>query len=137
VPVEGGVQVQRLPHLQPVGQGGLLELDADALAQLGALAPRVEAEHPHRTRVGAAQALQALHRGGLAGPVGANDPEDLAGLHGERDAVHRYRLAVSLPKLGDLDDRRHRLILLLLGTAPRRLPDQPAPAGWPKHRPAG
>jgi hypothetical protein len=124
-PVEGGVQVQRLPDLQPVGQRRLLELDADALAQLGALAARIQAEHPHRTRIGAAEPLQALHRGGLARPVGPDDPKDLAGLHGERDAVHRHRRAVPLAQLGDLDDRRHRPLLVLVGNA-----SSPAGSAW-------
>jgi hypothetical protein len=135
VPVEGGIEVKRLPHLQPVGQGRLLELDADALAQLGALAPGLQAEHPHLARVGAAQALHHLHRGRLAGPVGAHDPDDLAGLHGERDAVHRHRLAVPLFEIRHLDDRRHRLIPAR-GSASSAA-DEPAPAGRPKHRQAG
>ena len=44
--VEGGVQVERLPHPDLVGQLALLELHADLLAQRVAVAPRVETEDP-------------------------------------------------------------------------------------------
>jgi hypothetical protein len=37
--VEGGVQVQGLPDLEPVGQGGLLELGPDLLAPSTAVNP--------------------------------------------------------------------------------------------------
>ena len=43
--VERGVQVERLPDLDLVGQLALLELDADLLAERVAVAPGIEPEH--------------------------------------------------------------------------------------------
>ena len=36
VPVEAAVEVERLPHLDPIGETALLELDAETFPQLGA-----------------------------------------------------------------------------------------------------
>ena len=56
-------------------------------AQSGAVAPRIEPEHPHLTGVGAAVALEDLHCGGLPGTVRAQQPEHLALADLERQAV--------------------------------------------------
>jgi hypothetical protein len=55
--------------------------------------------------VGHTQSLDALDRGGLAGAVRAEDPEDLALLDGERHAVDDTPAAIGLPQLTDFDNR--------------------------------
>jgi hypothetical protein len=54
-------------------------------------------EHGDRAAVGDPYPLDALHGGGLAGAVGAEDPEDLSPLHGQRQVVHDHPVAVPLP----------------------------------------
>ena len=60
-----------------------------------------------RSRVGVAQPLEALDRGGLASAVGPEDPEDLASPNLEGDAVDRARGPVGLAQLVDDDDLLH------------------------------
>ena len=60
---------------------------ADPPAEPVAGGRRVEAEHRDRAAVGAAQALQDLDGGRLAGAVGAEEAEQLAAAHGEGDAA--------------------------------------------------
>ena len=55
-------------------------------------------------RSGAREALDALHRRGLAGAVRPDQAEDLALLHVERDVVDGDRPAVGLADGGDVDD---------------------------------
>ena len=40
------------------------------------------------------QGRHRMHRGALAGPVTAENADELAGMDAERDAVQRFRLAV-------------------------------------------
>ncbi len=75
--VTRGEQLERLPDADVVGQRRLLELAADAAAQLARLADRVEAEDRDLAAVGLAQALEAFDRGRLAGAVRAEQAEDL------------------------------------------------------------
>src|SRR5947199_234584 len=72
-------QLERLAHPQPVRQRGLLELAAYQRPQLGGLRRRVEAEHAQPPGVGLAQPLDAFDGGRLAGPVSADQSDDLAG----------------------------------------------------------
>ena len=81
--VEGGVQVERLPHLDLVLQVGFLQLHAHPLAQCVPVGLRVQPEHPDAPRVGPPQAGHALYGGGLASAVRAEDAEDFAPLDGE------------------------------------------------------
>ncbi len=89
-------QVERLPHPQPVRQFRFLELTADHAAQRRPVGLGVDAEDPHRSRIGLAQGLDALDGGGLARTVRAEDPEDLAGRDLERHAVDGGGVAVAL-----------------------------------------
>ena len=67
-----------LPGGQPVVEAGVLGEDAGAPAQLVAGRPRVEPEHRGGAGVGAEDAVQQPHRGGLAGAVGAQQGQHLA-----------------------------------------------------------
>ena len=102
--VQRGEQRQRLGHAHALGQGGVLQLGADAPAQLVAGLRRVEAEHAHRARVGAAQTLEDLDGRRLAGAVRAEQAEQLAALDGEVDAADDLGVAVALDEAVDLDD---------------------------------
>ena len=54
-----------------------------------AVAPHIMAGHEGSARGRRLQSTQHLDEGGLAGAVGAEETEDLAGPHGEADLVHR------------------------------------------------
>jgi hypothetical protein len=78
-----------------------LELDPDPLAELGPVPPGIQPQHPDRAPVGDPQPLDRLHGGGLAGAVGADDPEDLAPLDGERHVLDGHRAAAALVQVLD------------------------------------
>ncbi len=107
VRVERGVQLERLAHLQLLGQLGLLQLHADPLVQPVAVGPRVEPQDPDLAAVPFPQALQALDRGGLTRAVRAEDAEDLPLIDTERDSVHHGPGPVTLGEPGHLDDCCH------------------------------
>lgn len=52
--------LKRLADPDALGQLAVLELDPQALSQLGAVPPRVEPEHADAAAIGGAQALDAL-----------------------------------------------------------------------------
>ena len=87
IAVERRVELERLPHLDLVLEPALLELRSDPLGDLEPILDRVEAEHLDRPAVGLPQTLDRLDRGGLAGAVRTDDPEGLARLDAEGDAV--------------------------------------------------
>jgi hypothetical protein len=74
----------------------LLELYADRAAQRVVVVRRVQAEHADPAAVRGTQTHHALHRGGFAGAVGSEYPEDLARLDGERHVLYRDPVAVRL-----------------------------------------
>src|SRR6185437_10666641 len=86
----GAEQLERLGHPQPVGQRGRLELAAHQRPKLLGLCYRVEAQHPQPSVIGLAQPLNALHGGRLAGAVGADQADDLAGGDVEVKPVHYH-----------------------------------------------
>jgi hypothetical protein len=71
--------------------------------QRGRVAPRVAAQQPRGTPVGAQQAQQDPDGGGLAGSVGAEEAVHLPGAHGEVEPVQGPGRAVCLgePRHGD------------------------------------
>ena len=79
--VERAVEVQDLSDLEPGRHCARLELHADDLVHLFAVSPRVEPHQPDRPRIRHSQADGALHSGGLASAVRAQDAEDLAFAH--------------------------------------------------------
>jgi hypothetical protein len=108
LPVAAGEHRDRLAHLHPLGQDRGLQLHAHPLAYLGRVGGRVQAQHPHRAAVGAAQAGGALDGGGLAGAVGAEHAEDLAGQDGQGQAVDGDLPVVGLAQVTDLEHGRWR-----------------------------
>ena len=62
----------------------------------------------HRPGAGVDQPADDVDQGGLAGPVGTQEGEDLAGADLEIDALERLEArGVGLGQASDLDDRRH------------------------------
>jgi hypothetical protein len=129
VRVEGGVQLQSLAYLQLLLQLGVLELHADSLMQLVPVAARVKAEDAHLPLIAPPQALHALHHGGLACAVRAEDAEDLSLVHVERDPVHHGLALISLGEPRHLDDRRH---LMPPSGVPARIARRTTPANRPR-----
>ncbi len=129
--VERGVQVERLPDLHPVRQVGLLQLHPGAFAQDVALALRVHAQDADRPLVRFAQAFQAFDGGGLAGPVRADHPEDLAFLYLERDIIHGDGCAVDFAQSFNLHDGVHILPHFLF-----KIDSNAATCSWKTLRPA-
>src|SRR5262249_29215849 len=77
---------------------------ADALADAARHSPDVEAADPGRPRGGPQEGDEDANRGRLARAVGAQEAEDLAPFHGERDSVERGLSArVGLDQVLDLD----------------------------------
>jgi hypothetical protein len=87
---------------------GSLELHADPRQQVGVARPGGQAQYGDLARVGLAQALDDLQRGGLAGPVGPQYAEELAGLDVEADPVDGGHVAVGLMHVADRDRGRHK-----------------------------
>src|SRR5262249_50843234 len=99
----------RFLHLDALLQLRFLQLHANALLETTHVAERIEAEHGNLARVGRAQPFSAFQRGGLAGAVGADQAEDLAGLDVEGHVVDRKRRAVGLTNVRDVDRDGHSL----------------------------
>src|SRR5690242_8342042 len=107
VPVERAVVPERLGYPQLVGQLAVLQLNAEALGQFGPVAAGIESENADPAGIGRPQALDAFDGRGLARAVRAEDPEDLALLHGEGDIVDRHGVPVRLVQVLHLDHCRH------------------------------
>ena len=97
---------QHLDDLAAAVQPALLGQVADPV-QVGPL-HRV-AEDRHVTRVGPVDVQQHADQRGLAGAVGAEQPEDLAGVHLQAHVAHRAHIAEGLADLLDREDRAHRV----------------------------
>jgi hypothetical protein len=82
---------------------GGLELHADSTQQGGVPGPRAGSEERYRAAVGSSEPLDHLQRGGLAGAVGAEDPEALAVADLEADRVDDGPAVVALGESGHLD----------------------------------
>src|SRR6185436_10576369 len=98
-----GEVLDRLADRDAGVQPGALKHDPDPLLELAVAPLGVVAEHPDLASAAAPVALQDLDRCGLSGPVWTEQPVDLAGLHGEREALHGLDRAVALAEVGDLD----------------------------------
>src|SRR5690625_5372165 len=81
----------------------LLQLHPEDLPQLRAVTGGVQPHHRQAATVGPAQSGDHLDRGGLAGAVGAQDPEGLAPEDVQADAIDSDR---SLVSLGEVLDRK-------------------------------
>ena len=98
--VAGPVVDQRLSYSQLALDSDLLEDDPDSVPKPVRCHTRIVAEHLDGARVSTAMTLEDLHRGRLAGPVGSQQGEHLAGLDVERKVVDSPDVAVGLPQPG-------------------------------------
>ena len=124
------------PLRQQVGEGALHFVGDGALAEPQPLLRQVaDAAGPRPddfALVGAGQAGQDLQQGGLAGAVGADQSDPLAGADAPVDPVEQHLLAVGLRGFDQLD---HRARLLSARRPPAREVREAGPLGAP--RPGG
>ena len=80
--IEGREEIHGFLDGDAIRLPAFLELNTDQPAKLVAVDHRVEAQDSDPPSVGAAQTRDAFHGGGLPGPVGTQDAEDLALVHG-------------------------------------------------------
>ncbi len=99
--VDGLAAGQVRPEVDVAGDVGQSAVQCDGIA------PRVAAEQPHRTRVGAQQAEQDPHRGGLARSVGAEEAVHLAGCDCQVQSVQG---AGTAERLDQSVRRDHRVV---------------------------
>jgi hypothetical protein len=106
--VEGGEEVEGFADRDAVGQGGLLQLGAHpSVEPVGRRLLRVHAEHAHGARIGPTQAQRALDGRRFARAVGADEAEDLAHLHLQRQVIDGDRGAVRFAERLEGKGRRH------------------------------
>src|SRR6266550_6384066 len=120
VVVDRPPKVHGFPDLDSLLEVRFLVLDADPLPKGVRVALRIEAEHGDRSLVGNAIALDALHRGRLAGAVRTNQSENLALENFERDVVNGDGAAVALAQSGDGDYGIHNDVTTVAWCSQRR-----------------
>ena len=104
--VELGVQAQVLLGGQVAVERRVLEDEADVAADVVALARRRRGRRRARCPpVGSRERAEHVDRRRLAGAVGPEEAEDLAGGDLEADAAHGLDLAEGLAQVVDLDRR--------------------------------
>ncbi len=81
-----------------------MELHPNPILQLIHVAERIEPQNRDRTRVRPPHSFHAFHRGGLAGAVRTNQPENFTFVHLKRNVGDGHGCAVSFADAGDLDD---------------------------------
>ncbi|GAA1398776.1 hypothetical protein GCM10009613_53410 [Pseudonocardia kongjuensis] len=102
---ERGRHPDRLGDGQLGQEPGLLQDGAGPAADGAPRGDRIEPEQPDGAGVRRAEPLDQLQRRRLARAVGAQQPEDLAGVHDQVDAVDRDRAAVPEAEAAHLDRR--------------------------------
>ena len=100
--MHAGDVVERLRDPHPARQHGDVGDEADVAHELVALRPGVAPEHLQLALVGG-EAEDRVERGGLAGAVGADEPEDAALLDAQVDAVERDGRAEGLAQAAGFD----------------------------------
>ncbi len=113
LPPGDAVELRRVEQVLPAGH---LVVEAHVVGQVAGqpldgdgIPHRVVAQHPDPAFGGLGQAQEHQDGGRLAGPVGAEQPEDLTGPHLQVQAVHRGEVPVALHQAAGFDDGlRHR-----------------------------
>src|SRR5581483_5119125 len=106
-PVEAGDHLQVLPAGHGLFDGGVLAGEPDQAPHLTAVGGDVVAGDAQGAGVGPQQGGDAVHEGGLAGAVGAEQADNLPGLDHEVQPGERLLLAESLREASGFDERRH------------------------------
>jgi hypothetical protein len=97
--IEGPEQPQRLLDGQLVGQLRFLQLDPQALPEFPLVLVPGHPEYFDLAAVGREEAFENLDGGRLARAVGAKQAEALAAINGQREAVYRDDIAVTLAQV--------------------------------------
>src|SRR5690606_23407736 len=103
VGVEAGEVPYHLAHGELLELAGALQDDADLGPPRGGGARGIEAQYPHLSGVALTAPLEDFHGGRLAGPVRAQQCEDLTSAYVEVDAIDRHRVLVGLAQPADRD----------------------------------
>jgi hypothetical protein len=93
-PVQAALELEQLATGLERVEPDLLEGDADAPPDRGAVADDVDARDAGAAAGGREQGAQHAHGRGLAGPVRPEEAEDLAARDGEVDRAHRLDAAL-------------------------------------------
>src|SRR5690606_36971843 len=101
MPVETAEELEGLVHRDLLGELGLVQLDAEALAQVMGMAAPAEAEHFDLSGIGRGEPLTDLDGGGLPRAVRAEEAKAFTGVDGKVEAVHRHYVAVVLVEVPD------------------------------------
>src|SRR5690606_6871907 len=104
-------EVDHLPHPQGRWEAGLLR--GGAQGEAGGGGARVLAEDADSSGVGAPPAVDEGEQGGLAGTVGAEQPDELPRPDLEADVVERDDGAEGAADVGQGDDRVHQVLFPL------------------------
>ncbi len=107
--VAGGEEPHGLARGQVVGERARLQLDADPALHTGWIGEHVDPSHGGRSTVRFSEPFQDLDSRRLPRSVRTEETEDLARFDEEADPADRFDLAVALPQVTDLHDRRHGL----------------------------
>src|SRR5262249_21251315 len=110
VAVEAAEQGDGLAHQQFFGELRFLERDADAVLDGGVVAAPAQAEGFDVAGGGLRESLDDLDGGGLAGAVGAEQAEALAGLDGQIESADRFHggaAVIALEQVRTADRRWH------------------------------
>ena len=99
--VEAAEQPHRFEHGELLGQLRLLQLDAEPLAEPRRVGGPAEPEHFHVARIRRGQPLADLDGGGLAGAVGAEQPEAFAGADLEVQARDGDHVVIALAQVAN------------------------------------
>src|SRR6267154_1298203 len=87
--MDAGDVVERLRNFDPAREDGDIGDEGDIAHELIAVDPGVAAEDFQLSLIWS-EAENGVERGGLAGPVGANESKDAALFDAQIDAVERY-----------------------------------------------
>ena len=101
VPEEAAEQADGFADGELLGKLGLLELNAQPLAQLGGMRVPAHAEHLDLARIGGGEALADFDGGGLAGAIGSQQAEAFARAHFQIEAVDGDHVFVRLAQIAD------------------------------------
>src|SRR5580700_306069 len=99
-------QTQRFENGEFLGELRILQLNAEALAELIGVGVPVQAEQFNFSGIRSGEAFADFHCGGFAGAIGAEQAEAFAGANLEVEAVDSDHVLISLLKTGDAQSRR-------------------------------
>lgn len=105
--IRRAVEIQGLANGEFLVDTGLLQHDADAVAERSTSLGGIDPEDGDPSAVATAMSLKDLDRGGLPSTVGPEDGEHLPGLDRKGHAIDGPKVAVGLGEILNLDRRGH------------------------------